>query len=207
MTIQPFKEEDLVEIDEKTLLTRNPIIGFNDLFDNKENVVVAGGLWRARLVGDYISDVDVFWIKDNSQFKDLGFEILGRDVTESLIASGVYKGIKYQFVNRPYKSVSDIFKSFDYTICLFAYNNKKLYSTNLAIEDSKNKRLRINIIQPLNGINTLKRMIKYSKKGYNPRVEDILEISKHIHSLDDEDIAYQIQFDGNGVPRFDDDTV
>lgn len=199
--IIPFKNEDLIEIDQNILLTKNPVVGFKDLFDNKPNVVVAGGLWRALLMGEYINDLDVFWINDPSEFYELGKEVLGKDISGSSMVSGHHRGTKYQFVNRKYDSVEHIFKSFDYTICLFAYSQKKLFSTELAMEDSRSKRLRINIVQPHNNLNTLKRMVKYVRKGYYPKMEDLIHLSQGINGLDMKELAEQIQFDGNGYVR------
>ena len=123
------------------------------------------------------NDLDIYFTS-NKQFvlyKDtllkMGANILKEEKSEYGRVVISFKGYSLDLVcMNCYSSVSECFKSFDFTVVCFATDGKLVLHTIDAIKDLQNKKLRVtsdNIYSKKSGRQIATRIEKYMKKGFN----------------------------------------
>jgi len=140
-----------------------------DLIDNE--VILAGGVFRAYLNGEKIQDYDVFFLnkdkieKVKNKLLNKKFKIIFQ-CPQGNFTSLRKKNIKIQLITEKiFNNIEEILDSFDFTITQFATEGYNLFTTKQALKDTRNKKIRFNKITYPSA--TLGRFYKYIKKGYH----------------------------------------
>lgn len=152
---------------------------------------VCGGAVRAVINNEPISDFDIFF-QEEKYFKDFiervkkirGFIEEDRQLPTcySFSIKREKEIYKYQAVSTLYGTIETILDSFDFVCCQVGYQNNIFYYYPLAMLDIVRKRITINKISK--PISTLRRLIKYSQKGYYACTGALLEVCKQIPNLE-----------------------
>ena len=134
-------------------------------------VWLVGGAIRRTIIGKEIdSDLDiVFSSKENKDkfhaaLSSAGFVPTEVGTNTNWLHPGI-KNVKVQTIYlRYYNSPEEIFSTFDFTICQFAFDGNSLYCGECALFDLANRRLVPNNIMYASA--SLRRIIKYSKQNF-----------------------------------------
>ena len=155
---------------------------------------VAGGAIRAFFSPDEkISDIDLFFpsAKDAATavrlLRKIGFKhffINKNAIKGSIEKNG--KKILIDIVKRYYPSPVECIEDFDFSVCKFAFhlNSMEFYHGTSSFVDLLQKKLVIPDENFGNPIGSLKRLQKYSKKGYFACNGTLLSIAKRINQTD-----------------------
>ena len=149
---------------------------------------IAGGAPLALYTGDVhkIKDWDLFF-HDHPAMSNAVTELnrFGFTYVNSTNWSATYKksGVVVQIVNwRLYRSIEEVFKSFDFSVCCFAVDGPNLVFTKQAAKDVEKGEL--NFLHTDDLIMCLKRIARYGQKGFMPSTECIKEIIKKAGGVD-----------------------
>jgi hypothetical protein len=143
---------------------------------------IAGGAALALYTGEYntIKDWDIFldspsrWDDVRKIFEDKGFV---KTMESDWSVTFNLGGVDLQLVTRYwYKSVADIFRKFDFTVCCFAIEGEDF----CYIMDAKNDAMakKFNFIYTDNLSVCVKRIARYGAKGYFPSNQFTIDIAK-----------------------------
>jgi len=105
-----------------------------------------------------------------------------------------------------YANVEALLDSFDFTVCQFAYDGEKVYSTVEAITCVHRGHLMVNKIQAGYELDSLRRAFKYAKKGFEPCWGCLKEIADSFRDLSADALQQQLEISPSGgkrVKRFD----
>jgi len=193
------------------------------IYDNlkKYNGYIAGGAVLSSFTGKKINDFDLYFttkedatlftesmkLKDKcTKWKDFGNRekikldsyknnILFFETDNSL--TFMAKGQKYQIITAFYLPMEELFKKYDFTICMAGYSiaNNIFYLYDTFLEDVADKRLKFNIGTEY-PICSLLRVLKYQRKGYVINGLEMIKMALTIHHLDIEnygDLKKQLQ--------------
>ncbi len=96
----------------------------------------------------------------------------------------ISKKQKYQVIKAFYLEPEDLFKKYDFTICMAAYSPLEniFYLFDSFLQDVSEKRLKFNIGTEY-PICSLLRVLKYQKKGYTINGLELIKLSLTIHAL------------------------
>lgn len=146
--------------------------------------VLAGGAVRDCLYGRTPTDYDIFFIT-TSYIDQIGLTDLEQriaNVSNRLMNAGARKvfecpenmlttfdlnGTKVQLINRmkaPYRGVKELFDSFDFHVCQFAFYGNSVYLTREAVKSMMTKRLTLHKLTYPSA--TINRLAKYKDKGF-----------------------------------------
>lgn len=147
----------------------------------KDKFWIAGGAIRRTITNQPLeTDVDYFFKRDalDYDFKGHLLDMLGKSV-EILRQTDINTTYKVNYLNNEnqrkeikiqeifvngYDSPEELLKSFDFTICQFAYDGENLYAGDYSFHDLGRKRIVINnITYP---VSSMRRLIKYTQQGY-----------------------------------------
>lgn len=141
---------------------------------------IAGGSVRRLLNDECFSDgdIDVFFADATQQslwvheMEKSGATIL---YTCSENRSWELNGRKVQEITiRNYKSLDDVLRSFDFTICQFGFDGTHILYPSIAMDHLRAKKLYLNKLTY--AVNTVRRLVKYGKSGYEIPNETIISI-------------------------------
>lgn len=161
-------------------------------------VVLAGGALRFLVdPDDTPQDYDLFFT-DTSKIDSIKAKLLCKgyskvfECPEGKLTTFRNEYIKVQLINkREYTSCMDIISSFDITACCAAYDGEQLYKHNRFVFDNLNKRINLNTIEyPMA---TLKRIAKYSQKGFKlttQAAEDFVIYCNQVELTEDNRVFY-----------------
>jgi len=134
---------------------------------------IAGGLIRRFVAGDKdfatASDYD-FFFRDQKQFDDFeahakgaGWEEVRRnDFNTSFKTPG---GKKVQAIRASfYTDAPSVIDSFDFTICMFAYDGERLFCGPFSLWDLSRKRMAIHKLTY--AVASMRRLLKYARQGF-----------------------------------------
>jgi hypothetical protein len=143
---------------------------------SKNGPWIAGGALRRTLLGkEPESDFD-FFFRDAEQLASFASELEAKGLTKirETIHHVHYRGpVGDSKINRDiqcirfafYETASAVIDSFDYTICMLAYDGEMLTLGDFTLWDLGRKRLAIHkITYP---VATMRRMLKYGSQGFN----------------------------------------
>ena len=169
-------------------------------------VTLAGGLLRTLISQTEVlspekTDIDLFFefpkmvalVKEFIE-KTEEFEKIFECPEEKLTTYKHTKtGWKLQLITvNYYKSPVEVISSFDFTCTMFATDGNKLYMGETSIEDTMEKRLRWNVITY--PASSLRRMMKYARKGYwmmeSDYQEFVHEVWTHSPDISDSQLVY-----------------
>lgn len=159
--------------------------------------VIAGGALRDYFMKEKVSDVDFFF--KNQEAFDHAKHILDTGNVTSMWKND--NCIRYQvgelkidLVRSIFGDPEDIIRQFDFTVCCVAIDKREFRASQFFFPDLAARHLRINNT-PL-PVGTMKRMVKYIKKGFTPCIGTMTELSKALVALpEDTDITQPFYFD------------
>lgn len=203
---------EVVSYDEGNLImpqATNCIAFFRNLYFKdmpeylQKNVWIGGGAIR-----DYFSkckktDVDffavdrkamatlVFWLRKNKAYKH--YLITKNAIKGYIIVND--KKYDVDIVKKPFQNPTDSIEKFDFTVCCFAVNCDNFYFHVSAPFDLLKMKLVINELP--HPVDTLKRLNKYTNKGFTACNGTLMTLAKAIANQDpnDEDIFSFYKFD------------
>lgn len=184
---------------------------FNDLIltdlnhyfeDQKPKIWIAGGAIRNYFMGipPVKTDIDIFYSNKSfnepeyytggqyalTQFMNFfqsreGYELIFSNDNAVKIRS---KGITYDIIHgHEYSDPVDCIDSFDFTICQFAVDQERVYHGEHSFIDLAKRQLMINQIDfPLG---TLRRTLRYTRKGFRICTGELHKIAQAINTLDE----------------------
>lgn len=180
--------------------------GIKPPIDCPENAVIAGGAIRRWFVGrEELSDVDVFFKSEEDlkkyeeSLEKIGFKIAMKGSNASTYERDrvLVQCIKIKY----YQNIQDLFDMFDYTVCQFAWDGQKIYTTSEALISVLRGHLAVHKITKEYSVDSLRRAFKYAKKGYWPCLGTLQEISNSITGLTKEEIEKQVVVSPGGGTR------
>lgn len=159
--------------------------------DLNNRIWIAGGCVRDYFAeGAITKDVDFFCI-DRKSMAELVYELRNKfQFKHYLITKNAIKGyvqlwgkkMDVDIVKKPFKNTIECIDAFDFTVCMFGVQFDAFYFHNSAPFDLLKKRLVIhNLPHP---VDSLKRMNKYTQKGFKACNGTILTIAKAINGID-----------------------
>lgn len=176
-------------------LSKKTLYDFKKIFRVVENCIIAGGAARQLYYDLELKEKDRFGSTDIDFFRytkelikvDLFTKLWIRKRTD-WAETYVYRLSKFskrqvtiQFIKKPYKTLEDIFNSFDFTVCCFATDGEFLYYTEEAIKDTEKRQLKyIENYDPKIHDCPNQRLVKYILKGFMPDKDIFLELSQRV---------------------------
>jgi hypothetical protein len=79
-----------------------------------------------------------------------------------------------------FKDISELFGSFDFDVCMWAYDGQTVHAFESTIESVKTKKISLKKINYPSV--TLKRLVKYMRQGYDVNDTDVLALSRSFRS-------------------------
>lgn len=152
-------------------------------------VVLAGGALRALVdPSEEISDYDLFVLdqgiipKLKSSLEHLEYNLCFECPKGQLYTYKNSEGAKVQIINkRAYKDCEDMIASFDITACCAAYDGEVFYTNDRFVFDNLNKVINLNKVEYPNA--TLRRIVKYSNKGFKLSNAAITTFTSTVNSM------------------------
>jgi len=186
----------IIELEEKLMQGHRPDVLV------PEGCWVAGGAVRSWFTGEKTSDIDVF-AKDEKTLLSFASANNLNEVVQEAEKLITYKySPPVQLIKRYYPDVEATLDSFDFVICQFAWDGKKIYTTQEAIVSTLRKHLGVHKIQKEFALDSLRRMVKYVKKGYTPCMGTLRDVALVFQSIEKkEEIENQLQYYPNGAVR------
>lgn len=195
-----------LDINSVNLLTQNKDIKniFNFFHEKEVDIIIAGGSLLSILNDKPVYDFDIFF-KSQSDVDS----VLNNIDSDHIIFKGD-NGTKIEVIindktylldlvySRIFKDKLELVNHFDFTINQIAIDALGLYYSEYFVNDFTSKKLRINKLS--NPGSTLKRLIKYTKKGY---VINNLELKKLYESIQDTDKEFPLSDDISQIDKKD----
>lgn len=203
---------EVVSFDEANLLmpqASNVISHFRSYYFNhlsedlNKKVWIAGGAVRDWFSKSKKTDIDFFcedrkamadllrWLRNNRSYKHY---LITKNAIKGTIE---INGKKYDvdIVKKPFQNPTDCIEKFDFTVCCFAVNFTNFYYHVSAPMDLLKMKLVINELP--HPVDTLKRLNKYIKKGFNACNGTLMTLAKSLAEQDpnDESIFEFYKFD------------
>lgn len=159
--------------------------------DLNNRIWIAGGCIRDWFSeGAVTKDVDFFCVDRKSMAELLivlrnKFQFKHYLITKNAIKGYVQlwgKKMNVDIVKKPFANPSECIDNFDFTVCCFAVQFNQFYYHNSAIFDLIKRRLVVHKLP--HPVDSLKRMNKYTQKGFTACNGTILTIAKAIAELD-----------------------
>ncbi len=156
----------------------------------KDGPWIAGGAILKTFIGEPIdTDIDVFFASNEQLYECfVKMEKNSKLVSESKFSktfeflsehNGVESTKKIQFVNYVYKpKASEIISEFDINICQFAFDGERIVVEDDVLEHVRNRKMKILVDKITHAGSTLKRIVKYSRKGFVATDENLNEFNQ-----------------------------
>lgn len=167
---------------------------------------IAGGAIRRWFVGgERLSDIDVFFKNEKSMQDYIGL-LTGQGAQKLSEHKNVitysYHDYLIQCIRiKYYEKVEDLLDSFDFTVCQFAYDGFKVFSTPEAIISVTRKHLGMHGISKEFAVDSLRRAFKYAKKGYYPCNGTIQKLADSLRGLTAEEVKNAVEISPGGGKR------
>ena len=137
-----------------------------------ENVYIAGGAVRKWFTGqEKDSDLDVFAVNDTALEKFKIKYLKEYQVASSNKMTTTFKKddkIVQLISGRFYANVNDLFDSFDFTLCHFAWTTQGIFGTKEGVISTLRNHLAVHKLNKDFAVDSLRRAFKYHKKGFEP---------------------------------------
>lgn len=169
-------------------------------FEPPPNCWVAGGAVRRWFTGDEkLSDVDIFGPADD--IKDFVDTCGFAKTFESKNAITFKKdGAAIQAILLPFKNVEACLDSFDFTLCQFAWDGTRIYTTPKAIIGTLRRHLAVHILGEF-AVDSLRRAFKYQEKGFKPCAGTIRDLALGLSGMSQTDIQNAVEISPKGGIR------
>lgn len=164
---------------------------------------IAGGAIRDSLLGVEYSDVDIFGkTEDLIEFTKNNLTGTKQVFDSQYVKTYIRDGVKIQVIFRDYTNILACLDSFDYTICMLAYDGDKLYADSNALIHLFNRRLVINKLNPDFVVSSLERLQKYIQKGFTICNGGLKQIVEGLRNAQPVQIENQFEYyPGSGTLR------
>lgn len=190
---------DLVKLDKSAFLGKTPAVS-----PSKDTWIAGGAIRQWFNSGESMSDVDVFG-KNQEALDNFIKEKLwaAQKLSEQQHLSSfslngqLIQVIKYSY----YENITSLLDSFDFTVCQFAWDGQDVYSTESAIVSVLRKHLRVHKITKELAVDSLRRAFKYQRKGYEPCLGTIKDLSFAFEAITKESIESQVSISPGGGTR------
>lgn len=150
---------------------------------------ICGGSIR-RIVGNYPlldGDFDIYFTnatqrnKTEAEIQVMGGKIIDRNEFNTTWQITVDdKKVDVQTIGLKYfKNVEHCLSDFDLTLCQFGYDGTDLFCGDFALWDLAKKKIKVNNLAF--GVNTIQRIIKYSKMGFNITNDEIIVLLEQLN--------------------------
>lgn len=158
--------------------------------DLTKSVWIAGGAVRDWFSKCKKTDVDffcqdrkimatlVYWLRNNKGYKH--YLITKNAIKGYIVING--KNYDVDIVKKEFQNPTDSIEKFDFTVCCFAVNADNFYYHISAPMDLLKMKLVINDLP--HPVDTLKRLNKYTKKGFNACNGTLMTLAKSIAEQD-----------------------
>ena len=181
----------------------NELFG-EDLFDDLPQAFIAGGCFNSLLGGRPIKDIDIFSPTPEKVIKHLSEIGLKIQRENDFICNFKHKKFIIQVIKKfIYTDARAVIDSFDYTIVCAAYDGKDLVVNERFFIDNAQRRLVVNSLpKPLS---TLRRLAKYSSRGYTACPVGLGKLARAINELTidwENPQENEIDFYPDGTPTF-----
>lgn len=157
-------------------------------------VVLAGGSLQTLINDDItINDYDIFFVSDNpnrmnenvtivsKKLEDQGYECVF-ECPAGELRTFKKDGMKIQLIKKsPYIDMESLISSFDFTACMAAYNGTEFLFAYSFIKASKYLKLDVNYISY--PVSSLRRLLKYQKKGFYATNACLRSLVEHVHTI------------------------
>ena len=167
---------------------------------------IAGGAIRRWFnAKEDLSDVDVFFQADLAfvdyceQLTKAGFTQVNSHANAVTFNKGdlLVQCIRLGF----YPTVEKLLDSFDFTVCQFAWDGKKIYATPQSIMSVLRGHLGAHNINRDFAVDSLRRAFKYSRKGFQPCNGTIQKMANSLRGLTEEQVKKAIEVSPGGGLR------
>ena len=168
------------------------------------NGYIAGGCFKDIFTNKTPNDYDIYFKTEEDYTKTFDYLYANKNFTFKESTSNSSKFIDNEtnailnLVNIFYGDINSVLDKFDFTITKIAYDGEHIYCIEWFYEDLNSKLLCIENQKLLYPIQTLRRMFKYSRYGYNVETESFITILNQIRTLNDneyEDILNEIIYE------------
>ena len=158
--------------------------------DLTKNIWIAGGAVRDWFCKSKKTDVDFFcsdrksmadlvrWLRNNRQYKH--YLITKNAIKGYIVING--KNYDVDIVKKEFQNPTDSIEKFDFTVCCFAVNADNFYYHVSAPMDLLKMKLVVNELP--HPVDTLKRLNKYTKKGFTACNGTLMTLAKAIAEQD-----------------------
>lgn len=190
---------DIIKLSENMMLGKKP-----DTVELVDDCWIAGGAIRSWFNREPASDIDIFFASFEQRDLFLEKNRLNKDnlAFSSTTADTYKKGNQLIQAIKIYKpTVEELFDSFDFTICQFAYDDVEIFTTAEAIVSSLRKHLAVHKIQKGYEVDSLRRAFKYYEKGYKPCLGTIRDLALAFSMVQEATIQQQIEISPGGGHR------
>lgn len=151
-------------------------------FDGK--FCIAGGSMLSLWLDKPINDIDLFFENENEFLKCLKYfnEVVGEcDYETPNAVRFVHKGMKYDLIRKEFGTPNEIISNFDFYNCAIAVTKDNVYALSHTLESiNTNSLMLIGENYKINPTSTMKRVVKYAKKGFNVDNKILLTILSEI---------------------------
>lgn len=167
---------------------------------------IAGGAVRQWFSGqEKLSDIDVFFINDEAfntyekMLVDADFKLISQHKNAKTYRR--HELIVQCITISSYSNVTELFDSFDFSVCQFAWNGEEVFATSEAIISVLRGHLGVHKISKTYAVDSLRRAFKYAKKGFYPCSGTIEKIALALRELSEEDVRRAIEISPGGGQR------
>ena len=162
---------------------------------------IAGGCVRRWFVGGkQESDIDVFCETDAAGEEFVKANGLNERIRNDRMVMFFNSPIQLILQPRYTGGMEELIDHFDFTLCQFAYDGKRIISTTNAITSVLRKHLGVHRIQPGYEIDSLRRAFKYRNSGYKPCIGTIRDLANALNQAPAENLR---KFDTISPERWD----
>ena len=129
-----------------------------------DGTFLCGGSLTSLANNDYFNDYDIFFTSSKSL--DVAVKRYSNGLGPVMYSTNAITIGKMQLIKKSiHHDIQGTFSEFDFTVVQIAFDGEKIYYGDDTVEDLYNKYLRINSVSC--PYKSLKRLIKFAKRGYN----------------------------------------
>lgn len=164
-----------------------------------KNTWIAGGAIRDIIAGENFNDIDVYACNEEA-FQIFHENLINCKVlfNNNIVKTFDFYGQKLQLIKRYFPNPEECLMAFDYTICQFAYDGEFIYFNPESLLHLGRKALVVNNLQKGFEVDSLRRLLKYVKRGYTICNGGLMDLVTAFSKMSESDIKQQTEFYPDG---------